>query len=120
MSSLGAIPVSVRNVAFKGPVRVIVTHLMREAPGYGALLVSLPAPPTIGLDVRVAGGEVTRVPWFRDELERALQQAIADKMHWPQLRTSHTLHTLHTLHMLNALNALHALHTLHALRALHI
>ncbi|KAL1511441.1 hypothetical protein AB1Y20_006240 [Prymnesium parvum] len=84
VANIGVVPVSVRNVVFKGPVRVVVTHLMPDAPGYGALLVSLPSPPEIGLDVRIAGGEVTRVPWFRDELERALQRAIADEMSWPR------------------------------------
>ena len=52
--------------------------------GYGAVLLSLAAPPTIGLDVRVAGGEVTRVPFFRDELVRTLQKSMVDEYLWPR------------------------------------
>ena len=78
------VPVTVRNLRFEGPIRIVVTHLTAEAPGYGAVLMSLPSPPEIGLDVRIAGGEVTRVPWFRDELTRALQAMIVDEMLWPR------------------------------------
>ena len=74
-----AVPVSVRNFRFEGPVRVVVTNLTRADPGYGAILLSLPRTPEIGLDVRVAGGEVTKVPWFRDELARAMQSSMADQ-----------------------------------------
>ena len=63
------VPVSVRNLRFVGPVRVLVTDLMAESPGYGAILLSLPAPPEISLEVIVAGADVTKVPFFRDELE---------------------------------------------------
>ena len=52
--------VTVRNLRFQGPVRVVVTHLSAEDPGFGAILFSLPTPPEVGLDVRIAGGEVTR------------------------------------------------------------
>ena len=64
-------PVSIKNLRFSGPVRVVVTHLTAEAPGYGAVLLSLPAPPEIGLDVRIAGADVTKVPFFRDEVRQA-------------------------------------------------
>ena len=78
------VPVSISNFRFVGSVRVVVTHLTRESPGYGAVLLSLPSPPEIGLDVRVAGADVTKVPFFRDELERALQATIADQLYWPR------------------------------------
>ena len=55
-----------------------------DSAGYGAILLSLPAPPEIGLDVRVAGGEVTRVPFFRDELERVLKRTLVDEYLWPR------------------------------------
>jgi len=78
------VPVTVRNLRFSGPVRVIVTHLTADDPGFGSILLSLPAPPEIGLDVRVAGGEVTRVPFFRDELERVLKRSLVDEYLWPR------------------------------------
>ena len=50
---LGArVPVSVRNVRFVGPVRVVVTHLIPEDPGYGAILLSLPSLPELSLEAR--------------------------------------------------------------------
>ena len=79
-----SVPMSVRNVVFEGPVRFIVTHLTKEAPGYGAILMSLPEPPKIQLDVRVVGTEVTRVPWLRGEIERALQNTLALQLLWPR------------------------------------
>jgi len=78
------VPVSVRNVRFAGPVRVVVTHLSAEDPGFGAILVSLPAPPEVGLDVRVAGGEVTRVPFLRSEIQRVFQTSLLDSLLWPR------------------------------------
>jgi len=80
----GRVPVSVRNVRFAGPVRVVVTHLSAEDPGFGAILVSLPAPPEVGLDVRVAGGEVTRVPFLRSEIQRVFQTSLLDSLLWPR------------------------------------
>ena len=77
------VPCSVRNVRFAGPVRVVATPLLESAPGFGALLVSLPSAPRIGLDVRVAGGEVTKVPWLRGEIEEQIQANIAKDLLWP-------------------------------------
>lgn len=77
------VPVTVRNFRFDGPVRLVATPLLSDPPGFGALLLSLPAAPRIGLDVRVAGGEVTRLPWLRDEIEQAMQDAIAKDLLWP-------------------------------------
>ena len=74
------VPVTVRNLRFSGPVRVVVTHLSAEDPGFGAILLSLPAPPEIGLDVRVAGGEVTR----------ACHPCVAE----PPPSSAHSSHTL--------------------------
>lgn len=37
-----------------------------------------------GLDVVVAGGEVTKLPWFRDELTRAMKSKIVDEYLWPR------------------------------------
>lgn len=58
---IAKLPISVRNLRFVGPVRVLVTDLMAAPPGYGAILVSLPAPPEISLEVIVAGADVTKV-----------------------------------------------------------
>ncbi len=78
------VPVSVRNLRFNGPVRVVVTHLTPDAPGYGAVLLSLPSRPEVAIDCSVAYGEVTRVPWLRGELERTMQQRIASDFLWPR------------------------------------
>lgn len=81
---LARLPVSVKNVRFDGVIRVVLTPLVKKAPGYGAALISFPSVPSIGLDVRVAGGEVTRVPWLRSELMSAIQKGIADDFLWPR------------------------------------
>lgn len=78
------IPVSVRNVRFEGPVRVIVTRLREDDPGFGAMLVSFPAAPKIGMDIKVAGGEITRVPWLRSELTKGIQDAVKNELLWPK------------------------------------
>ncbi len=78
------VPVSVRSVVFDGTVRLVVVGLQGKLPGYGALLLSLPSPPKIGMDVRVAGGEVTKLPWLKKELERAIQGVIAEQYLWPR------------------------------------
>lgn len=78
------VPVSARNLRFNGPVRVIVTDLTPDAPGYGAVLLSLPSRPEVAIDCSVAYGEVTRVPWLRGELERYMQQHIASEYLWPR------------------------------------
>lgn len=78
------VPVSVRNFRFAGPVRLVATPLLPAPPGFGALLVSLPAAPSIGLDVRIAGGEITKLPWLREEIEQAMQAAIAQDLLWPR------------------------------------
>jgi len=78
------VPVVVRNVKFQGTLRVIMAPLVPDGPGYGALLVSLRDTPKIGLDVRVAGGEITRVPWLRAELEKAVLDAVGETMLWPR------------------------------------
>ena len=70
---LGArVPVSVRNVRFEGTVRAVLTPLVAGGPGYGAMLLSLPAPPALKMEVRVVGGEITKVPWLKLELEKYL------------------------------------------------
>ena len=84
-SSFGAkIPVSIRNLRFEGPVRLILIGLCPEEPGWEALLISLPRPPVIGFDLKVAGGLLTNVPWLRNEFAKMLDGAIADEVLWPR------------------------------------
>jgi hypothetical protein len=78
------IPVSVRNVRFEGPVRVIVTSLQKPAPGYGAVLISLPEPPKIALDLKVLGGELTKLPWLRVKLMKNIKESIVNEALWPR------------------------------------
>jgi hypothetical protein len=81
---LARVPVSLKNVKFEGVVRVILTPLTKTAPGYGAVLISMPSPPIISLDVRVLGGEVTKLPFLKREITAAMQKAISDELLWPR------------------------------------
>ena len=80
-SRIGArVPVTVANVRFAGPVRLIATPLLDSPPGFGALLVSFPTAPRISLDVKVAGGEVTKVPWLRQVRLLSLRSHPLDRL----------------------------------------
>ena len=67
------VPVTVRNLRFEGAVRLMVLQLTAMEPGYGAVLLSFPTAPKVGLDVKVAGGELTKLPWLRAELQNVIQ-----------------------------------------------
>jgi hypothetical protein len=85
VTSFGAkIPVTISNLKFEGPVRLILTGLMVEEPGWTALLISLPRPPRIGFDIKVAGGLITQIPWLRNEVARMLDGAVAEEVLWPR------------------------------------
>jgi hypothetical protein len=82
---LARVPVCVHDVKFDGTVRVLMAGLSRQDPGYGAVVVSFPDPPSIALDVRVGGGlEVNRVPWLRKVVSDATKTWIKDEMLWPR------------------------------------
>lgn len=79
------LPVTLHHVHFRGPVRVVMTPLTNSYPGFGATLVSFPAMPEIGFDIRVAGGDVTQVlPMLRAELLGAMERGIEESMIWPK------------------------------------
>ena len=78
------IPVTIQNLRFEGTVRLIVIGLMTQEPGYEALLISLPRPPKIGFDLKVAGGLITQIPWLRNELAKMLDDAVAKEVLWPR------------------------------------
>jgi len=85
VSSFGAkIPVTIQNLRFDGPVRLILCGLMTEEPGWRALLISLPRPPQVGFDIKVAGGLITQIPWLRNELAKVLDNAVAEEVLWPR------------------------------------
>lgn len=85
VSSFGAkIPVTIQNLRFEGPVRLILCGLTPEEPGWTALLISLPRPPQIAFDIKVAGGLITQVPWLRNELAKMLDDAVAEEVLWPR------------------------------------
>ena len=81
---LARVPITIKNVRFQGVIRVIFTPMISAYPGFGATLISLANKPTIGLDIKVAGGEVTRVPRLRAELLKAIQQTVHDTLLWPK------------------------------------
>ena len=78
------IPISIQNLAFKGCVRVELTPLIKKPPGYGATLVSFPEVPIINMDIQVAGGQLTKVPWLRKEIEDEITKAVKDQFLWPK------------------------------------
>ncbi|CAB9522552.1 expressed unknown protein [Seminavis robusta] len=80
------VPVTVKNVRFQGPVRIVFAPLTQKSQfGFGATLVSFPSMPEIGLDVSVAGGEVTKLlPLLRSELISAIKRQIGESMIWPK------------------------------------
>lgn len=85
VSSFGAkIPVTIQNLRFTGPVRLILVGLRPEEPGWEALLISLPRPPQIGFDIKVAGGLITQIPWLRNEFAKSLDNAVAEELLWPR------------------------------------
>lgn len=81
---LARVPVKIQHLAFEGVVRVILTPLTKAPPGYGAMLISLPTPPKINMDVSVLGGEVTKLPFLKREITAAFQKALSDELLWPR------------------------------------
>lgn len=80
----GDIPVTIQNLRFEGPIRLIVLGLRPTEPGWEALLISLPRPPKIGFDLKVAGGLITQIPWLRNEIEKMLDDVIEKEVLWPR------------------------------------
>mmetsp|Transcript_2717 Transcript_2717/g.7974 ORF Transcript_2717/g.7974 Transcript_2717/m.7974 type:complete len:533 (+) Transcript_2717:107-1705(+) len=84
-SSIVAVPVTLKNCRFEGVVRVVLTPLIDEPPGYGAALVSFPRAPNIGLDCTVSSVEITKTfPWLKSEILREIQKAVANEFLWPK------------------------------------
>jgi len=84
VGGLARVPVSLKNMKFEGTVRVVLTPLVKMPPGYGAILMSFAKPPKINMDIRVLGGELTKLPFLRYEITSAIQKAIADQLLWPR------------------------------------
>jgi hypothetical protein len=84
VKGLARIPVNVRNLKVDGTVRVILAPLCKTPPGFGAMLVSFPTLPRIGIDISIAGGELTKVPWLKSELQNILQRGLAENLLWPK------------------------------------
>ena len=100
------IPVTIQNVRFEGPVRLIVLGLRPTDPGWEALLISLPRPPKIGFDLKVAGGLVTQIPWLRNELEKMIDETIANEVLWPRRSVVSAPTPLRTKPLLNPMQIL--------------
>jgi hypothetical protein len=47
-------------------------------------LISLPRPPQIGFDLKVAGGLITQIPWLQSYFAKMLDRSIADEVLWPR------------------------------------
>lgn len=78
------IPVTIKNLRFEGVTRIIMTPLTEEPPGFGAVLISFPKAPSVGIDVSLSKVELTKTPWIRDELLKEIQTAIAEQFLWPR------------------------------------
>ena len=63
-----------------------LTYLLDTIPldRFGAAIVSFPVAPKISFDIRMAGGEITQMPWLRTEIVKAMQKAIAEEFLWPK------------------------------------
>jgi GTP:adenosylcobinamide-phosphate guanylyltransferase len=48
------------------------------------MLISFPNTPRISLDVKILGGEVTKVPFLRTEITSMLQKSIEEQLVWPR------------------------------------
>jgi len=84
-TSIVAIPVTLKNCRFEGVVRVILTPLTDEPPGFGAALISFPKAPVIGLDCTVSSVDVTKnFPWLKADLMKELEKSIANEFLWPK------------------------------------
>jgi hypothetical protein len=84
VGGLARVPVTLKNMKFEGTVRVILCPLVKMAPGYGAILMSFTKPPNINMDIRVLGGELTKLPFLKREITSAMQKGIADSLLWPR------------------------------------
>ena len=78
------VPVTIKNLRFEGVTRIIMTPLTEEPPGFGAVLISFPKAPSVGIDVSLSKVELTKTPWIRDELLKEIQSAIAEQFLWPR------------------------------------
>jgi len=78
------IPVTIKHLRFDGVVRVVLTPLTDEPPGFGAILVSFPKAPSIGLDVSLSKIDITKSPWLREELLKEIQKAVVAEFLWPR------------------------------------
>lgn len=81
------LPVRLYNVKLKGLLRILLTPLLDEPPGFGAIVTSFVNPPKVErLQMDVAGVEraIGKVPWLRDELLTQLDQAFRDNLVWPK------------------------------------
>ena len=78
------IPVTIKNFGFDGVVRVVLTPLTNEPPGFGAILVSFPKAPNITLDMSLSKMELTKSPWLREEILKEIQKAVQAQFLWPR------------------------------------
>lgn len=81
---LAKVPVSIKSIDFSGIVRVVLTPLRPDPPGYGATLISFPTSPKLSLDVKVLGGELTKLPFLKKEITSLLQKSIKEELLWPR------------------------------------
>lgn len=81
---LAKVPVSLRKIRFAGTLRVVVAPLTDVPPGYGALLISVVDKPAVALDVKVAGGKITSIPWLRSEIRKAILKGVEENLAWPK------------------------------------
>ena len=78
------LPVLIKKLKFAGVVRVVLAPLIKEPPGYGAMLISLTSPPDLSLDVKVLGAELTKFRFLKSEITQVMQQAVVDNLLWPK------------------------------------
>ena len=78
------IPVTIRKFSFQGPVRVELSPLTSEPPGFGAALISLPSIPKLSSDIRVIGGDITKVSWLKNDVMKGVEGVLRETLLWPK------------------------------------
>eukprot|EP00980_Cylindrotheca_fusiformis_P021742 scaffold8569_cov139-Cylindrotheca_fusiformis.AAC.12 len=80
-TALARVPVVLKNLNFRGVMRVVLTPLTKTPPGYGAMLLSFPTTPKISFDIRILGSEI---PFLKQEITNAIYKTIDEEWIWPK------------------------------------
>uniref|UniRef100_A0A0D6R0C9 Uncharacterized protein n=1 Tax=Araucaria cunninghamii TaxID=56994 RepID=A0A0D6R0C9_ARACU len=78
-----ALPIQVKNIAFTGVFRLILTPLTEELPCFGALVYSLREKKNLDFKLKVVGGDISSIPGLDGAIEETIKDAVEDSLMWP-------------------------------------